>query len=100
MSNRGRFLKRNILIVMVTVIMFGGLGVLAASTIFSSKNIKYNGTLIGLPNEVYTLKPAKNSNFRISDEVEDVFKQPQNIFEEMQELMNTISRNLHAKRGE
>ena len=67
---------------------------------YMNKNIEYNGTLIGLPNEVFTLKPAKNSNFRISDEVADVFKQPQNIFEEVQEVINIIKRNLQVKRGE
>ncbi len=62
-------------------------------TDYMNKNIEYNGENIGLPNEIYTLKPAKNSNFMVSEPIEDVFKQPQNVFEEIQELTNTVIRN-------
>ena len=44
--------------------------------------------------QVYTLKPAKNSNFTYSYPVKDVFKQPQNILEEIGELFKNIGRKL------
>ena len=63
-------------------------------TDYINKNIKYNGKNIGLPPDVYTLKPAKNSNFKVSEKIENVFVQPQNIIEEIQELYRTIVNNL------
>ena len=49
-----------------------------------------NEILIGLPPEVYTLKPAKNSNFEYSYVMKEVFKEPENIIEEMRELIANI----------
>ena len=36
-------------------------------------NIDYNGTKIGLPKEIYTLKPAKQSDFKYSYEIKNAF---------------------------
>ena len=48
---------------------------------------------IGLPNEVYTLKPAKKLNFTNSHELE-VYTEPQNIVEEIRELFSNLFRNI------
>ena len=42
-------------------------------TDYMNCNISSNGTLIGLPKEIYTLKPAKQSDFKYSYELKDVF---------------------------
>ena len=52
-----------------------------------NKDIKTETGNIGLPEEVYTLKPAKASNFKYSYEMKDVFKEPENIIEEIREIM-------------
>ena len=58
-------------------------------TDYMNKNIKTSSGNIGLPSEVYTLKPAKDSNFKYSYKIEE-FKQPQNIIEDIIELFNNI----------
>lgn len=40
---------------------------------YMNSNINSNGNTIGLPNEVYTLKPAKQSDFNNAYELKDVF---------------------------
>lgn len=40
---------------------------------YMNKQIKTTSGYIGLPKEIYTLKPAKNSNFEYSYKLEDVF---------------------------
>lgn len=61
---------------------------------YMNKNIK-NGKneLIGLPKEVYTIKPAKQSNFEYSSKL-DVFKEPQNLIEEIRGIFSNIFRNI------
>ena len=54
------------------------------------KNIKTTQGNIGLPEEIYTLKPAKSSNFNYSYEME-VFKQPENIIEEIREIFTNLA---------
>lgn len=49
---------------------------------------------IGLPEEIYTLKPAKNTNFEYAYKMEEIFKEPENIIEEIKELIANISRKL------
>ena len=41
---------------------------------YMNKQIKTTSGYIGLPEEIYTLKPAKNSNFEYSYKLEDVFE--------------------------
>lgn len=58
-------------------------------TDYINKNIKTTSGNIGLPQEIYTLKPAKNSNFNYSYKM-DEFKQPQNIIEEIKEIFSNL----------
>ena len=59
-----------------------------------NKNIKNGGNeLIGLPNEVYTIKPAKQSNFEYSSKL-NAFKEPQNFIEEIRGVFNNLFRNI------
>ena len=58
-----------------------------------NKNIKTTQGNIGLPEEVYTLKPAKSSNFNYSYEME-VFKQPENIIEEIREIFINLANKI------
>lgn len=59
-------------------------------TDYINKEIKASTGKIGLPNEIYTLKPAKSSNFEYSYKIEEVFKEPENIIEEMKELIDNV----------
>lgn len=62
-------------------------------TDYMNKNITTTTGLIGLPQEIYTLKPAKSSNFEYSYQTNDVFKQPENLIEEIKEIgSNLISK--------
>ena len=58
-------------------------------TDYMNKEIKTTSGNIGLPEEIYTLKPAKNSDFGHSYEME-VFKQPENIIEEVREIITNL----------
>ncbi|MCI8759846.1 MAG: hypothetical protein HFJ34_01760 [Clostridia bacterium] len=49
---------------------------------------------IGLPQEIYTFKPAKNTNFEYAYKMEEVFKEPENILEEIKELITNITKKL------
>lgn len=60
-------------------------------TDYMNKNINATGKKIGLPQEVYTLKPAKSSNFMYPYNMENVFKEPENIIEEIKEIINNLS---------
>lgn len=53
-----------------------------------NKNITSNGKKIGLPSEIYNLKPAKQSDFIYSYKMEEVFKEPENIIEEIKFVFN------------
>lgn len=59
-------------------------------TDYMNKDIKTETGNIGLPEEVYTLKPAKASNFKYSYEMKDVFKEPENIIEEIREIIKNL----------
>ena len=60
-----------------------------------NKNIKSNDGNLGLPEEIYKLKPAKKSNFDYSYSL-DYFKEPENIIEEIRELFNHIINNVRG----
>lgn len=60
-------------------------------TDYMNKNVNATGEKIGLPQEVYTLKPAKSSNFMYPYNMENVFKEPENIIEEIKEIINNLS---------
>ena len=59
-------------------------------TDYMNKNIKTNNGNIGLPEEIYTLKPAKPSNFQNGTYEVEAFKQPENIIEEIREIIGHI----------
>lgn len=58
-------------------------------TDYMNKNIKTESGNIGLPQEVFMLKPAKNINFNSSYEMNE-FKEPQNLTEEIKEIINNL----------
>lgn len=58
-------------------------------TDYMNKNIKTTQGNIGLPEEVYTLKPAKSDNFNYSYDM-GAFKQPENIIEEIREIFTNL----------
>lgn len=60
-------------------------------TDYMNKNIDSTLGKIGLPEEVYTLKPAKSINFEYSYKMEEIFKQPENIIEEIKEIINNLN---------
>lgn len=63
-------------------------------TDYMNKEIKTQEGNVGLPAEIYTLKPAKNSDFDYSYKMEDVFKQPENIIEEIIEIFDNLGRKI------
>ncbi len=60
-------------------------------TDYMNSDILNQGTSqrIGLPEKVYTLKPAKKSDFKYNYKI-DEFKQPENIIEVIKELINNV----------
>lgn len=56
---------------------------------YMNKNVRTSSGNIGLPEEIYSLKPAKESNFEISYEI-DVFNEPDNLIEEIKEIINQL----------
>ena len=63
-------------------------------TDYMNKEIETTEGNIGLPAEIYTLKPAKNSDFNSSYKMEDVFKQPENIIEEIMGIFENLGRKI------
>ena len=61
---------------------------------YMNKEISTSNGNVGLPNEIYTLKPAKQSNFQYSFELEDVYDEPENIIEEIKGIFDNLFRNL------
>ena len=59
---------------------------------YMNKNIKTSSGYIGLPNEVYRLKPAKNLDFKYSYVI-DEFHEPQNIIEQVNQLFKNVINN-------
>lgn len=68
-------------------------------TDYMNQEIYVAGKKIGLPKEIYTLKPAKSSNFEYAYEIKEVFKEPENIIEEIVELINKVKRGLAELAG-
>jgi hypothetical protein len=60
---------------------------------YMNKKISTSSGYIGLPQEVYTLKPAKNSNFEYSYQI-DEFKEPENIIEYIRQIFKNVINNL------
>ena len=60
---------------------------------YMNKEIKTNDGLIGLPVEIYNIKPAKKSNFEYSYKLK-VYKEPQNFIEEVQQVFNKVCKKI------
>ena len=56
---------------------------------YMNKNVRTSSGNIGLPEEIYSLKPAKESNFENLYEI-DVFNEPDNLIEEIKEIINQL----------
>lgn len=60
---------------------------------YMNKNIKTSTGNIGLPEQVYKLKPAKNTDFKYSYEI-DEFHEPQNMIEQVRQLFKNAINNI------
>lgn len=60
---------------------------------YMNKNISAQNGRIGLPEEVYLLKPAKALNFKYSYPIEE-FREPENIIEEIRQICSNLFRKL------
>ena len=60
---------------------------------YMNKNIKTSNGYIGLPEQVYTLKPAKNIDFKYSYKIEE-FHEPQNLLEDIKQLFKNVVNNV------
>ena len=65
---------------------------------YMNQEIQTSNGNVGLPNEIYTLKPAKKSNFE-NAQVLEVYKEPENIIEEIQGIFNNLFRNIELMLG-
>lgn len=57
---------------------------------YMNKNIQTTTGKVGLPSDVYTKKPAKSTDFEYSHVLNDYFKEPQNIIEELNNALEKI----------
>lgn len=60
---------------------------------YMNKNIKTSKGNIGLPEQIYTLKPAKASDFKYSYAI-DEFHEPQNMIEQVRQLFKNAINNI------
>ena len=65
---------------------------------YMNQEIYTSNGYVGLPNEIYTLKPAKKSNFEYAYEL-DVYPEPQNIIEEIRGIFDNLFRNIKLLMG-
>ncbi len=63
---------------------------------YINKEISYNGNKLGLPKEILTDKPAHESNFKYSTEVDEL-KDPSNIVEVIQSIISRIGKLFENK---
>lgn len=56
---------------------------------YMNQEIEYQGKKIGLPAEIYTIKPVKTSNFEFSHTI-DAFAEPDSILEEIQIMFGRV----------
>lgn len=56
---------------------------------YMNQKIQYQGNQIGLPEELYTIKPVKTSNFEFTNTI-DVFAEPDSILQEIQIMFRRI----------
>lgn len=67
-------------------------------TDYMNKDVKTSTGNIGLPEKVYTLKPAKNIDFEYSYKINE-FKEPQNIIEEIRQIFSNLANKVSAMGG-
>lgn len=58
---------------------------------YMNKTIKYNGTYIGLPEDIYTKKPVHASNFKYGLPM-DSFEEPKGVIEVTQSIISRIKK--------
>lgn len=63
---------------------------------YMNKTIKTNSGNVGLPTEIYNKKPAKSSDFGYARTL-DYFKEPENILEEMHNLVERVKKMIEIK---
>lgn len=63
-------------------------------TDYMNKEIKTETGNIGLPEIIYKLKPAKSSDFNYSYEIQEVFKEPENLIEEILEIFDNLGKKI------
>lgn len=67
---------------------------------YMNQNITYHGTKIGLPRQIYELKPVQEKNFSYSVKV-DAFHEPENIIEVIRNILDRIGKLFeYVKSGE
>lgn len=59
---------------------------------YMNKNVKSSKGYIGLPKEVYAMKPAKNTDFKYSYQI-DEFHEPKNLIEQINQLGKNLMYN-------
>lgn len=62
---------------------------------YMNKNIEAAEGKIGLPEEIYTLKPAKSNNFQNAYNLEE-FREPENIIEEIKQILRQVGQRLNV----
>ena len=55
-----------------------------------NKEIKYNNTLIGLPAEIFKIKPPRIDEFNYATEL-DLLDEPNNIIESLQSIIKRLT---------
>ncbi len=60
-------------------------------TAYMNKTIEYNGEYIGLPSEIYTLKPVQESNFTFSHQLNKL-DEPKSLLENIQCIIENIKK--------
>ena len=62
-------------------------------------NKKINNNTLGLPEKIYTVKPAKDENFQYAYNL-DLFNEPQNLIEEIRMLFKQLQMLFNTVKGE
>lgn len=57
---------------------------------YMNKEIITSGGNVGLPEEIFTLKPAKNSDFQNGTIKVEAFNEPENIIEEIKQIIDRV----------
>ena len=60
---------------------------------YMNQEIYTSNGYVGLPNEIYTLKPAKKSNFEYAYDLK-IYTEPQNIIEEIRNIFENLFTNI------